>query len=235
MKSKVLLMPSIILVVIIFTIGIILPKIFETKTFYVALKDAKKELDSTMQKVEKANELSQTLIANTEKQNILTRYIPLKEQEEDAINNLDMLAYTEGLALTKLSPAPKNEILALQDASDNLIKISGINMAVVGNYGKIKTLLEKIKGMQRFNKILSLKISKVIIPNQDNANSDQLQADMVLGFGYLNKVTVVNVNSDILNSGKFNMSVVDKITNNAKTNFSEITPGQAGKTNPFIP
>lgn len=255
MNSKAYLMPLIILIVIIFTAGVIVPEIFTMKSSYAELKKAEKELDLVNQKIEKAENLSKMLAANVEKQNILMRYIPLNAQEEDAINNLDRIVYAENLALLKLSPADKNEIKTLQDTpvqnnpvSDNteqenpeqnnpteMLEMSGMRVSVAGTYEKIKSLLEKIKGMHNLNKIVALKISKIITPDKDNATSDLLQADMAVGFGYMKKVTAADVNSEILDSGKFNMSIIDKINQEAKTNFVEITPGQTGKINPFIP
>jgi len=249
MKLKILITPVVIIIAVIATAGIILPKAFEAKDVLEKQKKSQQDLTQASDKIDKANRLSQELAVNTEKQNILLRYIPVDKQEEGLINNLDAIASAEGLAIVKLSPvtkaastvsiAPENSGEDIPGGADSSqlsagkIKTTDVDVTVIGSYEKTKSFLEKLKGMQRFNEVVSLEISKMV--NTDNPDQNNLQTKMVLGFGYLDRVTVASINSEILNSGKFNISTIEKIKNSAKTGFSEINIGQTGKTNPFIP
>jgi Tfp pilus assembly protein PilO len=249
MKLKILIVPVALIIAVIATAGIILPKALETKDAFGKLKKAEQDLSQTADKIDKSNKLTQELTANTGKQNILLRYIPIDKQEEGVINNLDAVASAEGLVIIKLSPVSAVETAASMATAKseeevsggssgsqlevNKIKTTDVNMMVVGSYEKIRSFLEKLDKMQRFNDVASLKISRVM--NNENPDPNNLQAEIVLGFGYLNRVTVASVNSEILNSGRFDMSAITKITDKATTNFSEISIGQTGKTNPFLP
>lgn len=242
MKLKLLIAPITIIVLIIATIGMLLPKVLEVKGVFASLKKAGQEMNQTMDKIKKANEFKQELTANTEKQNILLRYIPINKQEEDIINNLDAIASEAGVASIDLELVPVNktvlpDVAAEGDANSqltvNAIKTIDVEVSIVGSYEQIKTFLEKTRKMQRSNEVVSLKISKIL--DNEGVDLGLLRAEMVLGFGYLDKITVTNVSENVLSSGGFNMSIIDEITNNAKTNFFEINTGQTGKTNPFLP
>ena len=83
MKLKSLILPIIIIIAIISAAGVILPKFIETMDLNKEQKKIEQDLAETEKKLQKAKELSQELLSNTEKQNILLRYIPISEQEED--------------------------------------------------------------------------------------------------------------------------------------------------------
>ncbi len=247
MKLKLLITPIIIILAVVFTAAFILPKALEAKDSFDKFKKSKQELEKTLEKIEKAKKLGQELKTNTEKQNILLRYIPASKQEEEIINNLNAIAASEGLAVASLSPADKAEAATESALSENgvpgtanaaaqsgkAMEMANAEMDVVGNYDQIKAFLEKVGKMQRVVNILSLEISKVT--TDQNADPNKLQASMDLGFGYLEKVNIANANNEILDKGKFDMSVIEKIKNNAKTDFSGVEVGQTGKANPFIP
>ena len=245
MKLKLLFVPVVIIILGIVTVGIILPKVFEAKDSSEKLKKAEQDLAQTVDKINRINILSQELSANTEKQNILLRYIPASRQEEIFVNNLESIASAQGVTLTKLSLSSKAEEIKgeaindldgtakLQLASNNKLKTANVDVMIVGNYEQIKSFLEKVRSMQRFADVLSLKILK----GEEIADADpnRLNAEMTIGFGYMEEINIANASSDMLSGGKFNMSVIDKIANNAKTEFSDVTVGQAGRTNPFLP
>lgn len=250
MKLKLLITPIAVIVAVVAAAGIILPKVLDVVNLVKEQKKAEQSLAVTEERIGKSSKLNQELAVNTEKQNVLLKYIPVLREEEVAVNNLNAVAAAAGVSIADLSLSKEVEKNAnalpeeeageisgensgLKSVAKNVPKTVNFDVVIMGSYDQLKSFLGKLNETQRLTEISSLKISKT--KGIDGADSDKLQANMVLGFGYLNKVSIANVNSEVLNSGKFDMSVIDKITNNVKTDFSEINIGQTGKTNPFLP
>lgn len=264
MKIKILIVPVITILLIVSTIWIILPKAFQVKEEYLNMKKSQQELSEMTEKIGKANNLSKDLTTNTEKQNILMRYLPIDKQGEDILNNLNVIAASEGAAISDLvlseekdtagsSIAAAGQIQEKTDSSSGnsvgsaknskaLVSEVGAKsvkaeITIVGDYEKIRRVVDKINNMKRNSKVASLKISikQNLIAGESVNAANELEANITANFGYLKKVTIADVNSSVLDSGKFDMSVVDKILASSNTEFSEINIGQTGRTNPFIP
>jgi Tfp pilus assembly protein PilO len=259
MKLKILITPLIILVAIIATIMVILPMAFETRDKFFELKEARNKLAEISEKMEKSDLLKQELAANAQKQNVLLKYLPMEKQEEDVINNLNAVAASAGVAITEMEILPEKttgtgkadktvkanltseevEMAGQKQEEGNrseagLLNAVNVKLSVIGSYDNLKNAVGKIGQMQRANQLASLKIFQPTA--QEKNPSNNLQATVELSFSYLKKVTLANVSSRILESGKFEMlPVVDQIENNLKTEFAEINLGAAGKANPFLP
>jgi Tfp pilus assembly protein PilO len=154
MKLRLLIIPVAILLVVIATIGILLPQTFEIIGATKNAKEAKENLADTMAKIENADKLSYELTVNVEKQNILLRYIPKNKQEETIINNLDTIASSEGVAITSLAmvaekknadPGEASTKKKEEKASSNKLKTVEFSVNVVGSYDQIKSFLTKTK------------------------------------------------------------------------------------------
>jgi hypothetical protein len=260
MRLKILITPLIILIAVIATVMVLLPMAFEIRDKFLGLKDAENKLTEVSEKIEKSDLLKQELLANAQKQNVLLKYLPMEKQEEDVINNLNAVASSAGVAITEMAILPEKatgtekagkttktnltneEVESVNQkqaegeirSEKGILNVVNAKFSVIGSYDNLKDVLGKIMQMQRANQITSV---KVFHPTAQEKNpSNNLQATIELSFNYLKKVTLANVSSRILESGKFDMlPVIDQIENNLKTEFAEINLGSAGKSNPFLP
>lgn len=261
MKIKILIAPIAIIALVGLSIWIILPQANELRAEIATLKKAEKRLSETKDKIEKSDKLKRELAANVEKRDILMKYLPVDKQEEWIINNLNSLAAEDGLAIVALTlSSSPNKVPVVSDKSNKPVRANtadvdsigmeekpteeymnasvpvglDANVSLVGSYEKIKSFLGKSKRLQRANETISFRISRPA--SNEDADTNNLQADLVLNFSYLKDITVADASSQILKSGKFDMlPVIEEIKNNTGTKFSEINVGSTGKSNPFIP
>lgn len=254
-------MPLIVTLLIVSFIWMIFPAAMGLRGKMQDLQTARARLAEASEKVNKAAALKQELLSSAKEQSILVKYLPMIKQEEEIINSLNLIAQETGVAISELSvitprvplapsgERPTNAIMTNVDyVNENAdgsqlpvevlepVVLSNLEtkLSLVGNYEKIKNVIAKINGLERSNQITDLKISEIL--NTEKVVTDSLQADIAMNFNYLKKITAADVNSTILQSGKFNMlPVIEQIKNNAKTSSAEIAIPPVGKANPFMP
>lgn len=211
------------------------------------LASANVKLADIKSKNAKAEKLLDIWSNSVEQRNIIEKYIPEQKQEEDIISSLTSLVSDNKVALTVLSISSSeekdmpsigensviNEKVNNIDVADQLPKTGSVNvvLGVVGDYGKIKTLLSKIESLKRFNNISSLKIAKA----SDEGNGTILQADMSLNFDYIPKTkSAINPNNKIFLTGVFDMGIAEEIMQKLSTDIKTTVVGSAGRENPFV-
>lgn len=218
-------------------------------------------------KAEKAEELDKILKESEGEQKVLSKYVPDEKLEEEIVDKLNYIASSSGLFIFKLSVSdsqrtlssvanvpsasysiPQNKetdkVAAIEESSEKIaLKNSTpvdlvVNFGVLGNYGSVKTLIEKVQKIKRFNDPLFLSIKNVSLEGKDASATvgDKIQAEMALNFSFLKRVnSISNVNEGIFSEGKFNMAAIEKIRSNVSDTDVPITVESSGRPNPFIP
>jgi len=246
MKLKILIIPLLILIIIVFSIWFLMPTYFAVKDTKVKLDEATAKNEDIKNKLETAKSLNQELLSKGEEQKILNVYLPENKEEEEVINYFDDLVRREGMLAVGLALSPKENPqpivpvdpstgVALEASSDPAVQYMNATFKVAGTYEKVRDFMEKLSKLKRFNEISALKISKDVSQENESGASNSLIVDATAGFGYLEKIkNVSDINNSALVSGKFDLSAIDYIKNNRNTEISGLTPDTAGKSNPFV-
>lgn len=244
MKLKVLLVPFFLVLAIGLVVWLVMPKYYDDKLKRQELKTETEKLDSAVKKVEKVNTLMADLGANADKQAVLFSFLPETQREEEIINDLNNIASAESVAIKNLTvakaqtsvPAP---IASETAATSSNLTASDFNMEfiVVGQYDKIKNVVDRLSKMKRFNKTSSMLISKVAFKNEkgEEVAGSNLQAKIVLVFNYSKKADAVSISSDVFSKDKFDMSVIAKINSLRTADTAKISGVSGGRENPFLP
>lgn len=265
MKIKILIAPALIVFSIWMAIWVINPEYKELKIDKQKLTEARKKLSDIQEKNRKIENLSQDLSVNAETQGILLRYIPSDPKEEEVVDNINYLASYEGISLYQMSieseksgqltESPFTEASApfVSDASpvssadgtavqetpkksepkEMLVKIG-----LVGTYDKIRSFTNKLATLRRFNRVDSMKIEekKSDSPEKNKSPEGILKVESSVAFNYMEKVVSINnINDEIFQRDRFDISVVDDIKNRMNTSLVDLEMKAGGRENPFIP
>ncbi len=260
MKIKILLAPSLIVIIIIMVIWYIYPAYFgvdgisDKRQKMADQKLLMEKLDTNVNNVKK---LGADLDANAMQNSIVFDYIPKNKEEEKIIENLNSQATNSALAVLGISVAEDTETASAADVSTLSVAppvadpVAGtvsapvepkldpkklkVKLSVVGDYANIKLLLAKIQKLKRFNNISGLEIKTLMTENQEVSNS--LQADMTLEFNYFSepkRLTAADLGNDVFSTGNFDTQVIDKIRASRNVDVNNVEPGQKRGNNPFI-
>jgi hypothetical protein len=241
MKTKVLLVPFLLVLGIVLIVWSVLPSYYDDKSKREELKNENNRLDEVRKKVEMSSKLMNDLATKADKQEVLFSFLPEKQEEEEAINDLNNIASMEGVSIKNLTTV-KAPASGLKTSSDNSSKEEGsfknqsmsfyMDFTLIGEYGKIRNVINRLNNLKRFNKTSSLTISKVV--GEEEIAGNNLQAKIILAFYYLKKADAVNISSSIFNKETFDMSPVEKINNLRTMNVLKIGSVPSGRDNPFL-
>ncbi len=256
MKLKVLLTPVLIVVIVVFIIWVIVPSFMAIQTQLKNQSDLQSKLSDIQTKTVMAGKLAQELSASAAQEDSLNNYLPDSRKVEDIVSELNSVADNSGVSISNLSldQSQGNIGTAMSPAANAQTATSpsgkpvsfDVDYGIIGSYSNIKSVIEELSKLARFNSIDSLKITEASsgsgqssAPSQgaatNSAPQNYLQADMTLVFNYLPNTGVADISNSIFTSGNFDMSVVDNIKNKTNANAAEVSVGTAGTTNPFLP
>jgi Tfp pilus assembly protein PilO len=263
MKIKILLAPAIIVITIVLCIWMVYPAYTDgvngVKEKYQKLKEQTRLSDNLDKQIGNVGKLSASLKANTSRNSVVFGYIPQDKEEEKIIESLNLLAKDSGLSVLNISVFEmKNEVDpnlniatpavapalsgATSDAFTQPIAATIVtprkiktDLVVLGDYGGVKVLVEKIQKMNRFNKFSALEIRTLL--KEDQTVSESLSVKMTLEFNYLkelDKLAEQDIDNPIFSTGAFDMQVIDNISKNKSIEVKNVLPGQKGTANPFL-
>lgn len=227
---------------------------------YKTYKQEKEKAVQLAMKIQNVQKLSEQLASSTEEKDVLFKFLPEKMKEEEIIDNLNFLAGNGAVAVANLSVSQPKAEVAVQDQVITLNQANSlsnqelpgenqpegmailpepkprefdVNFTVMGEYDKVKGILEKVNALERSNGVKTLVIKKLV---SDDASAKVLQADMVLGFNFLKQREILpNAESSAFNLGQFDMKVISDIKNSKSTDVLQLKVDQTGKVNPFLP
>lgn len=260
MKVKILIAPLLIVSMVALLIWIIYPAytngVDGVKEKRAEYEKEKGTLNIISQKTANMESLYASLAAesNKPKEDTLMKYVPDSIKEEEVINNLNYLITNEGLSVTNLSvaqPAKKEEMPVLpveptgdsaeatDEAAEQIVPavpdMFKVNFSAVGSYDKIKSLIDKIYKLERFNGVTTLSIDK--LTDQSGASDgNNLQAVGVLEFALFGKTAnPANPQNPVFAKSNFNWAVVDKINSSKNVNATKLNVDSSSRANPFLP
>lgn len=265
MKIKILVAPALIVFAIWMIIWVLYPAYGDLQNYRQKLSEAQTRLEDIKEKNEKVERLSRDLSQSAETQDILLRYVPSSQKEEEIVDNLNYLASREGLSVYRISvedkktnqssavatktvapPAP-GTLSASEPSSEGVSVVSEVSrgaspkdmevkIGLTGTYDKIRAFFNKLAALRRFNNVGSAKITEEIDPEKEESFAGILKVETSVAFNYLEKVTsVTNVNDEVFYRDTFDTSVIDGIKNNMSTGMVDLELGSKGRENPFIP
>jgi Tfp pilus assembly protein PilO len=259
MKIKILVAPSLMILIIVLIIWFIYPAYTNGID---GIKEKKQQLEKQMGLMEKIDnqsnnvkKLTANLDANALENKIIFSYIPQKKEEEKIIDSLNLLARESSLSTINISLSevadvalPAEESASISGSSFPALEQTApvapkvvpkrmeVDFSVVGDYQNIKSLIEKIQKLERFNKFLTLEVK--ILQKDDQSISESLRADMKLEFNYLEELkmlTELDVEKAIFSSGIFSdKDVSEKIKSNRSIEINNVSPGEKRGNNPFV-
>jgi hypothetical protein len=216
MKIKILLAPSLIVIIIVLIIWYVYPAytngIDGAKEKRQQLAEQKKLVEKLDNSISNAGKLVADLNTNYFENSVVFSYIPGNKEEEKIIENLNLLAKESTLAVLNISISETKEVaVPVVEATPSSLSVnplsggaSGVSpdqspmspkavpknlkvdFSVVGDYANIKMLLEKIQKVKRFNKFSALEIKALL--KEDQTPSESLQINMTLEFNYLKEL-----------------------------------------------
>jgi Tfp pilus assembly protein PilO len=264
MKIKILLAPSLIVLIIVAIIWYVYPAytngidgVKEKNQKSLSQKQLMEKLDSSSRNAAK---LVAELEIDSPDNALVYGYIPKNKEEERIIENLNVLAKDSALSVLNISvlEEKKDSSASAQEATENVpvdpfsaVNITApiqapvtpkavpkslkVSLSLVGDYANIKNLLEKVQKLKRFNAVSTLEIKTLL--KEDQSVSESLQADIVLEFNYLSELKRLvdgDINNAVFSAGAFSKTAIDKIRDNRSIEVSTVIPGEKGGNNPFI-
>lgn len=255
MKIKLFLAPSLIVIMMSLVIWMVYPAytngVDGVKEKYQKFKEQKQLVSDMDDRISNAEKLAADLEANTSDNAVVFDFISRKKEDEKIIDNLDLLARDSSLFTRNISISEvKSEVIPSVPVSETdpvaLIQPPAVTKAtptklavdfsVLGSYENIKIVLEKVQKLKRFSKISNLEVKVQL--KEDQSLSEFLLASMVLEFNYLkepNKLTDGDIDNSIFSLGVFDKGIIEKIKSSRIISVNNVSPGQQGKTNPFLP
>jgi hypothetical protein len=260
MKMKILLAPSLVVVIIVLMIWFVYPAYTDPlagegiKEKGAKLDENKAKLAGIAQKSDLIKNLSQSLNSSqmSSDRETVMNFLPDSIKEYEIIDNLNYLVLKEGLLGTAISVSqPANS--ASLPAVDLPVQEGGlaagavepvdikpepatfrVDFSVQGSYDKIKSIFRKIYGLKRFNRTAALKIEPA---EQDKKGSDNLKATASLEFAYFKESGKFNTVEDgVFSKEKFDTQVARDIETRKETSLlPPLQVDQKGRINPFIP
>jgi len=252
MKTKILLVPLIISIIIALSIWLVYPAYSNgnngVKEKYEQLKKEQKNLSNIQNKSANAQKLSSQLSTLSDK-NVLYGFIPKSAKEEEIVDNLNFLASSAGLSIFNidLSYSKQNTLLNNSSQSNQtsdseslpIAKTFKVKIKVAGSYEAIKQFIGSVNKLNRYNDVTILNIKKNMNNQEENVNTsvNMLLTDMETTFDILPqaKLSDQNVNDPIFSSDKLDTKIISKIKDARNTKVFQLDIGQKGKTNPFLP
>ncbi len=114
-------------------------------------------------------------------------------------------------------------------------KIIKANISVIGSYKQLVVFLDNLYRIKMINNIASVDIVKESEDKEEGETGDYLSMDVVVYFGYAPKDSsaVSNFDDPIFEKNSFNLNAIEKMSK--AMNAPEISIGETGKDNPFLP
>jgi hypothetical protein len=260
MKIKILLAPSLIVIIIVAIIWYIYPAytngVDGVKEKNQQLAEQKKLVENLDNSISNAGKLVADLNTNYSENSVVFGYIPTNKEEEKIIESLNSLAKESALSVLNISISEEKEVVApVEDVASGISvhTLSGnepvsspvtpkavpknlkVDFLVVGEYANIKVLLEKIQKVKRFSKVSALEIKALL--KEDQSASNSLQVNLTLEFNYLKELKRLvegDVNNPVFSTGNFDKQTIEKIRSSRSIEVNNVLPGQKGGNNPFI-
>ncbi|MEI7425343.1 MAG: hypothetical protein WCK16_00260 [Candidatus Moraniibacteriota bacterium] len=263
MKIKILAAPFLIVIIITMIIWYIYPAytngfdgVREKKAKLLIQESLAKNLENT---INNAELLKADLVANYLENGAVFSYIPSDKEEEKIIENLNSLSKDSALSVLNISISEAKEAVAVTEAATAGLSVNPIpgltpdapiqapitpkaesrklevKLSVIGDYGNIKILIDKIQKLKRFNALSTLEIKT--FSKEDQSISESLQANITLEFNYLKELKRLvdgDINNPVFATGVFNKQVVGKIKSSRSIDVNNVSPGQKSGNNPFI-
>lgn len=126
MKLKILLMPFSVVLSLVLIIGYIYPSWFgedasSIKNIKSEIEKKNEELLSVKAKKSNMMKLTQSLQSNTDLESLINKYYPTYRNDEDVVNNINNVAFSEGVFLVNMGIEYKKI-----EASDDPVKVMAI-------------------------------------------------------------------------------------------------------------
>jgi hypothetical protein len=254
MKIKLLMVPSIIVIIITLLIWVIYPA-FTNPIGGDGVKEKTAELKTERENLASMKGKSETIHALASKLNsssmstdkgLVMEFLPDSIKEYEIIDNLNYLVLKEelqGLAISVGQPVSAVPIvqspdlsggdssgLAAQEEPAPQATTFVVDLTVQGNYDRIKDLFQKIFKLKRYNRVLTLKIE----PATDTVKSDNgqitvgpdtLKAAASLEFAFFKESGKFSSASDAsLSKTEFNQQIMDDIAKLKETPMMPFQP-----------
>lgn len=233
------------------------------KQAQLKIEDAK--VNALASEVDNIRALSDDITKNSDKKDILFQFLPMKINEEYIINDINSIAADSKLGIDtisveKISSGLVNDLTGAEEmgvalASAPTDPSSGavdaglmpqavpipkavpgsidVNVKMLGDYGAMKAFLEKLHKLKRFNNMNVLKIEHV---KDNEGKAISLAMDALLRFNFYKKSeNLANMESIKFPRSKFDMAIVNQITQARNTTGPAIEPGTLGRNDPFAP
>jgi hypothetical protein len=258
MKIKLLIAPSIVVLIIVLLIWQVYPAINEpvmrdgVLQKSAELKSERKNLETIKGKSDKVHELAVQLnsSAMASEKALVMDFLPENIDEYKIIDNLNYLVLKEELQGLAISVAQPSGVASLPVQADTVDAASGqavtaspaltattftVSFSVQGSYEKIKSIFQKIYGLKRFNRLLSFRLEPV--ENKGGEGSSNLKATSFLEFAFSKESGTFTSADDIsLSKTDFDQEAISSISKKKETPLlPEIQIEKNQRTNPFIP
>ena len=257
MKAKLLLAPLLIIVTIVLCIWLVYPAytngVDGFKEKRAVLAEEQQKLATISNKMDNASKLSSQLASDKESSDILFAFVPEQSKEEEIIDNLNFLANSEGLNIEQLSVGLPTTPVVAPAAAPAEVPATGaatpetpvatpppaasemtVSYSVTGSYSKIKDILSKVYGFERFDKVASLDIQSN--STTEKSSGDNLRANMALTFNFLKKSTAaVSVDDPVFSISSFDSKIIASIKERKQASILKLNVEQSGRANPFLP
>jgi Tfp pilus assembly protein PilO len=247
MKLKLLLMPTLILVLIL-VLWLVYPAFTNgtdgLKEKYQEMKTEQAKLDDLLEKKANILVLSAELDARAEEKKVLYDFVPASREDEEIIESLNFFAFNSGLSIfgisvvkgQAVSVARSAEAVENQEAILPQVQNISVELQLAGGYEKMKEFIANIGRLERYNNFSVVRISKDRQNREGNpAASNFLVADLTVDFNVLENATFTqgHLENPVFSSKKLDFKIVSDIKEKRNSAVPTLNIDQRSRQNPF--
>jgi Tfp pilus assembly protein PilO len=207
MNIKIIAVPLLILVIMVFSIWYVYPEYQDIKNISPITAEEKAKLADFDKKNAAISNLAIQAKSASQEQDTLAEYIPSQKKEEDIINQLNDISFTNGLLVLEITfEESKDAKIATTDFAGNPLttdpttgevapidpitgaaivsaapkpKDVNVRMVGMGSYEQIKAFLRKLEKLKRYNGIKLIKISRDLDRTGGQASDNETSTNLL--------------------------------------------------------
>ena len=268
MTVKILLFPLCLVLAIWLIIWQIAPQYSEMTQSQTLLAEANKKLNEAREKNLKADKMIEEYNNMTLEKDVIYGYLTSEKNEIDILNTLENTTYQEeilplsitledikqnegleqpinlGIPTTSYLPDQSGQPVNLMiPGSENINSHPSpeefkINLDFSSSYARLKSFLQKLSALKRFNRIDIINVESGTGSADDiDVPADILEVSLEIKFNYLplkSSKAILNEATFITDLG-FDKSSISDIKNKLETDIKPVNFDRIDKTNPFLP
>lgn len=235
MIIRILLFPIILLLVLYFVIGLVVPISKAISAQKILVAEKQKTLDRTNQRLNAVNAFVDEVNAHPDEQEFVMDFVPNDQREEIILSDVSQLAEKSGVSLFSVGFSEGRNDVRSGAAGGGAYLIEG-SMIVSGTYDNFKKFSHELFHMKRLYKFKTFELAKVEEEKKEGeetpaSTEKQLSGVISFAYGYIPGEAELDVASF---TGEADFDFVNNVMT-ATTQTKPLVSQPTKRANPFLP